>query len=89
MKDKDSREMLAVLSGIAEAFFFVPVDSPRSAEPAELMRSTAQTAKIFSSLTSAIDAATAEPAPVLITGSLFLAGEALSVLNPGFLRRES
>ena len=89
MKDKDSREMLAVLSGIAEAFFFVPVDSPRSAEPAELMRSTAQTAKIFSSLTSAIDAATAEPAPALITGSLFLAGEALSVLNPGFLRRES
>jgi dihydrofolate synthase / folylpolyglutamate synthase len=88
MKDKDCREMLAILSGIAASFFFVPVPSPRSSDPAELMQSTPCPAKTFSSLSAAIGSAMAGEPPVLITGSLFLAGEALSVLEAEFLRRE-
>ena len=88
MKDKDCREMLAVLSAIAARFFFVPVASPRSSDPAELMRSTPSPAQTFSSLSDAIDSTMAKSAPVLITGSLFLAGEALSILEPRFLRCE-
>ena len=80
MKDKDCPEMLAILSEIAASFFFVPVVSPRSADPAELTQFTKCPAKTFQSLAVAIDSALAEPPPVLITGSLFLAGEALSVL---------
>ena len=86
MKDKDCREMLNVLSGIAASFLFVPVASPRSSDPAELMRSTLCPANTFSSLSDAIDSAMAKSAPVLITGSLFLAGEALSILIPNTQR---
>ncbi|MEI8312422.1 MAG: folylpolyglutamate synthase/dihydrofolate synthase family protein [Verrucomicrobiota bacterium] len=80
MKDKDCHEMLAILSEIAASFFFVPVASPRSSDPAELMRSTSLPSQTFLSLTAAIESAMAEPAPVLITGSLFLAGEAVDIL---------
>ena len=80
MKDKDCREMLAVLSQIAASFFFVPVASPRSSDPAELMGCTTRPAKTFSSLPAAIESALADTVPVLITGSLFLAGEAIGIL---------
>lgn len=81
MKDKDYREMLAVLSKIAASFHFVPVISPRSSAPAELLHSTPCPARMFSTLPAAIDSALAASPPVLITGSLFLAGEALDVLT--------
>lgn len=77
MKDKDCREMLAILSGIAASFFFVPVENPRSSNPAELMPFTSLPAKSFSSLSAGVESALADPPPVVITGSLFLAGEAL------------
>jgi len=80
MKDKDCREMLSVLSEIASSFLFVPVSSPRSSDPAELVPFTACPAKTFSSLQAAIGSATAEAPPVLITGSLFLAGEVMDIL---------
>ena len=72
--------MLAILSGIAASFLFVPVGSPRTSDPAELMQATRCPATIFPSLSEAIDSALAEKPPLLITGSLFLAGEALDVL---------
>ncbi len=81
MKDKACPEMLAILSEIAASFFFVPVANPRSSDPAELAQSTRCPAKIFPSLSAAIDSAIAEPPPVLITGSLFLAGEALDIFG--------
>jgi dihydrofolate synthase / folylpolyglutamate synthase len=81
MRDKNCREMLAILSEIAAAFYFVPVASPRSSDPAELMQSTRVSAQVFSSLPEAIESAKAEPAPILITGSLFLAGEAIDALT--------
>ena len=80
MKDKDCPEMLAILSEIAASFFFVPVVSPRSSHPADLAQATLRPAKTFSSLSAAIDSALAQPPPVLITGSLFLAGEAMGAL---------
>ena len=80
MKDKDCREMLAILSEIAASFLFVPVASPRSSEPVELMQTTLCPARTFPSLSAAIDSAMAEQPPVLITGSLFLAGEAMDTL---------
>ncbi|MEI6493886.1 MAG: folylpolyglutamate synthase/dihydrofolate synthase family protein [Verrucomicrobiota bacterium] len=81
MRDKNCREMLSILSEIAESFYLVPVASPRSSDPAELMESTRVSAQVFPSLPEAIEAAVAEAAPILITGSLFLAGEALDILT--------
>lgn len=80
MRDKDYGEMLAVLSKIASSFLFVPVANPRSSDPAELIKSTQCRAQICPSLAAAISCALAGEAPVLITGSLFLAGEAIDVL---------
>jgi dihydrofolate synthase/folylpolyglutamate synthase len=80
MKDKDYREMLAVLSTIASSFLFVPVANPRSSDPADLILSARCPAQTCPSLTAAIASALADEAPVLITGSLFLAGEAIDVL---------
>ncbi|MFA7233890.1 MAG: folylpolyglutamate synthase/dihydrofolate synthase family protein [Terrimicrobiaceae bacterium] len=85
MKDKDCREMLAILSKIAASFFFVPVASPRTAAPEELLRTAKCPGKIFPSLPAAIDSAMTEAPPILITGSLFLAGEALAT----FARKNS
>lgn len=85
LKDKDYTAMLAILAGIADSFFLVPVDSPRSAEPGELKAPGAS--KNYTSLRSALEGALAGTAPILITGSLFLAGEALGLLKD--LRRES
>jgi len=81
MKDKDCPEMLSILSEIAASFSFVPVASPRSSDPAELMQFTRLPAKTFSSLSAAIESAMSGTAPVLITGSLFLAGEAIDIFG--------
>ncbi|MEI8387381.1 MAG: folylpolyglutamate synthase/dihydrofolate synthase family protein [Verrucomicrobiota bacterium] len=89
MKDKDCHEMLAILSEIAASFFFVPVASARSSDPEELLQIIRLPAQAFPSLSAAIASALTEKPPVLITGSLFLAGEALSVLEPGSLWREA
>jgi dihydrofolate synthase/folylpolyglutamate synthase len=81
MKDKDYREVLAILSTIASSFLFVPVASPRSSDPAELLKCTQCPAQTSPSLSAAIASAMAKTQPALITGSLFLAGEAIDVLS--------
>jgi dihydrofolate synthase/folylpolyglutamate synthase len=80
MKDKDYREMLAVLSTIASSFRFVPVSSPRSSDPVELAKATQRPSQICPTPAAAINSALEDAAPILITGSLFLAGEALDLL---------
>jgi dihydrofolate synthase/folylpolyglutamate synthase len=77
MKDKDSREMLAILSGIAASFCFVPIASPRSAEPESFRAMVDCPTASFPSVEAGLRAAMQGGAPVLVTGSLFLAGEAL------------
>lgn len=78
LDDKNSGGMIELLAEVAREFFFVPVASPRSADPETFSAPIA--CRTFFGLAQAIEAA-ARP-PVLITGSLFLAGEALSLLLP-------
>ncbi len=78
LDDKNSGGMIELLAEVAREFFFVPVASPRSADPWTFSAPVA--CQTFRGLAQAIEAA-ARP-PLLITGSLFLAGEALSLLLP-------
>ncbi|MEI6278222.1 MAG: folylpolyglutamate synthase/dihydrofolate synthase family protein [Verrucomicrobiae bacterium] len=80
LNDKDYAGMISLLSEIARSFFFVPVASPRSADVRTFSVPADRPAKTFSNLSEALLAAGDQP--TLITGSLFLAGEALSLLMP-------
>jgi dihydrofolate synthase/folylpolyglutamate synthase len=88
LSDKDLRGICEVLAPIAESILLPKIRSERAVAPGEL-------AKIFSiisptlphSITSTIDdaltLARAKPNPILITGSLHFAGEALAYLRGG------
>ncbi len=79
LDDKDYAEMLKRLDSIAGSFLFVPVASPRSTDPLTFPALTEVPSKVFSSLPEALEAVGSGRA--LITGSLFLAGEALALLQ--------
>ena len=79
--DKEYANMLRLLEKIGHQFFFVPVQSERSEDPAHFKKSTDLPASEFHDLPSAIKAASETSSPILITGSLFLAGEALALLE--------
>jgi dihydrofolate synthase/folylpolyglutamate synthase len=79
LRDKEYANMLHLLEKIGRQFFFVPVQSDRSEAPAHLKNSTNLPAEEFDDLSSAIKAALETSSSVLITGSLFLAGEALAL----------
>ncbi|MBE2204931.1 MAG: bifunctional folylpolyglutamate synthase/dihydrofolate synthase [Chthoniobacterales bacterium] len=81
MKDKDCREMLDILTPIATTFHFTPVHNSRSSDPTALAHDTAAPARAHPSLGEALDAALSETPHILITGSLYLAGEALKTLK--------
>lgn len=80
LRDKDYGVMLRILEKIAGEFLFVPVRSERSEAPCVLKAQTQLHAREFSDMPTAIKAAMDTTLPVLITGSLFLAGEALEKL---------
>ena len=79
LADKAYPEILAHLEPLAERFLFVPVENPRSESPAALARCVHGPSQIHESLESALRAALDFSAPILVTGSLFLAGEALRI----------
>lgn len=81
LRDKEYANMLRLLEQIGRRFFFVPVQSERSENPAHFKNSTNLPSAEFCDLASAIQAASETSYPVLITGSLFLAGEALALLE--------
>lgn len=81
LRDKEYANMLRLLEKIGHQFLFVPVQSERSEDPAHFKKSTDLPAAEFHDLPSAIKAASETSFPVLITGSLFLAGEALTILE--------
>ena len=81
LRDKEYANMLRLLEKIGHQFFFVPVQSERSEDPAHFKKSTNLPASEFHDLPSAIKAASETSFPILITGSLFLAGEALALLG--------
>jgi dihydrofolate synthase/folylpolyglutamate synthase len=84
LQDKDARGICAELAPVAEEFWIVPVRSART-RPAEELRQIASAwrpSRAFASLEEAIKIARTDGAnPALITGSLFLIGEALVALG--------
>lgn len=94
LADKDPATLLAELAPLAEEVVLVRVDSPRSADPGALAAgvSTPKTAvHTIHTLSQAFghvfrhekNAASVPRSPVLLAGSLFLVGEALSLLSGG------
>jgi len=84
LSDKDASALLHVLRAIADEVWLVPVAGARGASVDEL-RPAAEAAGFTVVHTSTIEEVLAgEPsdrAPVLVTGSLFLAGEVLALLE--------
>jgi dihydrofolate synthase/folylpolyglutamate synthase len=77
LRDKDYTEMLGLLAGIAAEFWFVPVDSLRSETP-ENLAAAVLSSRRFTSLPAALNLARSRSSSrFLLTGSLFLVGEAL------------
>lgn len=94
LADKDPSTLLSVLAPLAEEVFLVRVDSPRSADPDSLAGALSafptpiHTVHTLSRALELVFGGTiTDPGsrrrPVLLTGSLFLVGEALSLLSGG------
>ena len=85
LKDKDWRQICELLAPLTDRIFLVPVNSERTCAPDDLRAACAAAnpnAKVVlcGSLTAALEQA--EDAPfIVITGSLYLVGEALERLN--------
>jgi len=83
VRDKDAGGICAELAAVARSFTVVPVRSPRGG-PAEGLAEIAgqwRPCRVCQSLEEAIATATPGETPTLITGSLFLMGEALVALG--------
>lgn len=93
LADKDPAAMLAALIPLASRILLVPVVSGRTIDPEELVRKNHFTGcshplpTTYGSLQEALESLReheSDPeAPVLLAGSLFLVGEALSLLSGG------
>lgn len=81
LRDKDHAEMLDLLAPVAARFFFVPVASERAEAPGAFAVPTGASALRFPTLREALERSQDFPESVLITGSLFLAGEALRIFD--------
>ena len=84
LRDKDAGQLLRALRAIADEVWLVPVSGVRGASAAELHPSAqaAGFAAIYDvSLEMSLVAARASGRPVLVAGSLFLAGEVLALLQ--------
>ncbi len=78
LADKDYVGILRALEPIAAEFLFVPVQNPRAAAPADLAAECTVPCRIFDSVKAALGAARGR---TLVTGSLFLVGEAMRELG--------
>ncbi len=79
LRDKSCAEMLRALAPITKEFWLVPVDSVRGETPENLAVHCPVPSRVFATLGEAFAAAPEEGA--LVTGSLFLVGEALEILT--------
>jgi dihydrofolate synthase / folylpolyglutamate synthase len=84
LRDKSLSEMLEALSQIAARFFLVPVQNDRSSDPADLQTPTHLPREVFPDVKTAITWARTFGDPILVTGSLYLVGEALAWIDPEF-----
>lgn len=71
--------MLEVLSGIASDFVFVPVRNDRSASVESFSSFALAPSTLAADLRTAMELALSGSRPVLVTGSLYLAGEVLEL----------
>lgn len=89
LKDKDMTSICRALIPLAAAFVITPVQSPRTAQPEELQAlirklDPAAGCAIARDFVHAIGIAATRSEKILVTGSLFLVGEALAHFNePG------
>jgi dihydrofolate synthase/folylpolyglutamate synthase len=94
LADKDPGAVLAELAPLASEILLVPVASPRSEDPRKLAESVKGYSGIIHTLTSLREVfvnrekGEGNPSfpsgcPILLTGSLFLVGEALVILSGG------
>lgn len=81
LEDKDYATMLRLLGAIAKEIWIVPVKSLRSAEVSAIERASPVETRAFPDLRDALEEARTFDGPVLVTGSLFLVGEALQILR--------
>jgi dihydrofolate synthase/folylpolyglutamate synthase len=85
LRDKDAGAICRALEPLAARCIAVPVRNPRTLAPAELCAVLGQVAPGVADaaldFSAALDAARANPEPVLVAGSLFLVGEALALLT--------
>jgi folylpolyglutamate synthase/dihydropteroate synthase len=85
VEDKATDGVLSKLSEIAEEFHFVPVNSERGLAPES--HAVEVKSVVHSDLTSAFDATIGRT--TLLTGSLFLLGEAKALLSKNKFRTTS
>lgn len=85
VEDKATSEVLNELSKITDDFHFVPVKSQRGLPPDSHQVELPST--VHPDLTSALKATTGKP--TLLTGSLFLLGEAKALLSDSQIRKSS
>lgn len=79
-REKSVESVLAMLSPLAARFIFVPILSGRSEDPRNL-QSHVEASSVADGLREGLKRAEAHGELILITGSLFLAGEAVALLS--------
>ena len=84
MRDKDLASMISILSSLAVRFLIVPVRSQRTASTEEIARFVPKHVPCAQchSAEEALGLARSFEDPILVTGTLFLVGEVLSILDP-------
>jgi dihydrofolate synthase/folylpolyglutamate synthase len=84
LRDKDLENMIGALSPLAARFFIVPIRSQRAASTSEIERFVPKLipATQCTSAEEALNLARRFDDRILVTGSLFLVGEVLSILDP-------
>jgi folylpolyglutamate synthase/dihydropteroate synthase len=75
--------MILTLGRVAARFLLVPIRSQRAAAPAEIERlvPVPLISVLCASVEKALELAHHFSEPILVTGSLFLVGETLAILN--------
>ncbi len=83
LRDKDAHGICSALAPIAEEFILTPVQSPRTTSVEDLLEiaQAFRPCRPCPSMKEALASARRGETPVLITGSLFLIGEALVLLG--------
>jgi dihydrofolate synthase/folylpolyglutamate synthase len=81
LADKGAEEMLNHLREISDTIWLVPIQNARAADPTALATLIESGGKTWPNLHDALDAARQSGLPVLVTGSLYLIGEAMTHLG--------